>query len=204
MTTHSSESEPGSISHLWQQCRNGDSYASSELYQRLIPRMYAVARRSIGPIAQRGVEADDVVQSAMISFFKYSTGDKLSLNKNRHDLWSLVATFTARKASEYFRRERTQKRGGGKVLGEHALRDQNGDGQKMDELVQQLPVQEFDLLLEELLAPFDEELTRIVLLKMSAYTQREIAQMLGCTERKIERKLERARAEFSQLIEQEA
>lgn len=196
-----SDENLGSVSQLWQQYRDGNSQASSDLYQRLIPRMYAVARKSIGPIAKRGIEADDVVQSAMISFLRYTEGGNLSQNKKREDLWSLVATFTSRKASEHFRRENALKRGGGKVVGEHALAGKDGEGQKIDDLVQQLPTQEFDLAIEELLAPLDEEMTRIVLLKLSSYTNREIAEMLECTERKIERKLARTRAEFKSLLD---
>ncbi len=195
------DSELGSVSQLWQQYRGGDNTAASDLYERLLPRMYAVARKSIGPIAKRGVEADDVVQSAMMSFMRYTDRDGLSDDKKREDLWSLVATFTARKAIEHFRRERTLKRGGGKVVGENALQAADGYDGKLSELVYQMPTQEFDLAIEELLAPLDQEMTRILLLKMSSYTNREIADFLECTDRKIERKLARTRAEFRSLID---
>lgn len=148
--------------------------------------MYSKARLTIGPIAHRGIEADDVVQSAMLSFWKYSNTGKLADDLNRQDLWSLVAVFTANKARKHFRKENAAKRGGGKVVGEGQIA---GDDWSLDELVEQTPTQEFDLVVEELLEPLDDEITRIVLLRLSGYTNFEIAELIGCSERKIERKL---------------
>ena len=158
------DSDLGSVSHLWQQYRGGNSDAANALCQRLLPKMHAAATKSIGPIAKRGVEAEDVAQSAMISFLRYTDAGGLSDDKKREDLWNLVVTFTTRKASEHFRRESALKRGGGNVVAESVLQGADGEGVNLGELVHQMPTQEFDLAIEELLAPLDEEMTRILLL----------------------------------------
>jgi RNA polymerase sigma factor (sigma-70 family) len=199
MTPPDSESEHGSMTHMWQQMNQGNPQASNDLYTRLLPRMYAVAQKSIGPIAKRGLEADDVVQSAMFSFWKYFEAGKLADDLNRNDLWALISTFTTRKLKKHVRRENTQKRGSGKVINEQALRGKYGEDQKLSELVQQTPAHDFDEAIEELLSPLDEELTRIALLKLSEYTNLEIANMLECTERTIERKLSLTREIWSQM-----
>ncbi|MDF1747070.1 MAG: ECF-type sigma factor [Gimesia sp.] len=199
MPTRSPEPEDGSISHLWRQMQTGDQHVSSDLYSRLLPRMYAIAQKSVGPIVQRGVELDDIVQSAMVSFWKYSDAGKLSSNLNRNDLWCLISVFTTRKMKKHIRRESAQKRGAGKVLGEHGIQGVDGAGERLDELVPQVPTQEYDLAIEELLNPLDEELTRIALLKLSEYTNIEISKMLDCTERTVERKLHLIREIWSRL-----
>ena len=48
---------------------------------------------------------------------------------------------------------------------------------------------EFDLYCSELLTALDEEPRAIALLRLMGYKNREIADLLDCTERKIERKL---------------
>lgn len=199
MPSPPSEPEHGSISHLWRETQKGDQHATRDFYSRLLPRMYAIAQNTMGPIQKRGVEADDVVQSAMISFWKYSEAGKLSVNLNRDDLWCLVSVFTTRKVKKHFRREATQKRGAGNVVNENGLQGPDGEGPGLNELVQQMPTQEFDLAIEELLAPLEEDLTRIALLKLSAYSNQEISKMLDCTERTVERKLHLTREIWSRL-----
>jgi hypothetical protein len=48
---------------------------------------------------------------------------------------------------------------------------------------------DFDLHCEELLLMLDEELRTIAMLRLLGHTNRDIARQLGCTERKVERKL---------------
>lgn len=47
----------------------------------------------------------------------------------------------------------------------------------------------FDIYCEEMLSRLDEEPRTIAVLRMLGHTNREIAAMLGCTERKVEGKL---------------
>ena len=52
-----------------------------------------------------------------------------------------------------------------------------------------LPAEEFDLHCEELLDQLDPEQREIALLRLLGFRNREIADRLACTERKVERKL---------------
>jgi DNA-directed RNA polymerase specialized sigma24 family protein len=56
---------------------------------------------------------------------------------------------------------------------------------------------------EELLSALDEEPRAIILLKLMDYTNREIAEIRGCTERKIERKLQLIRRTWDELNPEE-
>lgn len=62
-----------------------------------------------------------------------------------------------------------------------------------------MPTQEFDLAIEELLGPLDEDLTRIALLKLSEHSNVEISKIFDCTGRTIERKLRLTREIWSRL-----
>ena len=81
------------------------------------------------------------------------------------------------------------KRGGGRVVGEAALTRPDGSPLPLDEAAPALPDAEFDLHCEELLARLEPELREFAVLRLLGYRNREIAQMHGCTERKVERKL---------------
>jgi RNA polymerase sigma factor (sigma-70 family) len=189
MTEAASEPEHGSMTQMWQQMNHGNSQASNDLYARLLPRMYAIARKSIGPVAKRGIEADDVVQSAMISFWNYSQAGKLADDLNRNDLWALISTFTTRKLKKHLRRENTLKRGSGNVIGENALQGKDGEAQRLDQLVQKMPTDDFDEAIEEMLALLPEDLTRIALLKLGGHSSDDISIELDCTKRTVQRKI---------------
>lgn len=102
---------------------------------------------------------------------------------------------TVRKSLNLSRRERAERRGGGRVLNEAALagRDGEGGGGSLDEALATMPTHEFDLHTEELLMTLDDELRMFAVLRLMEYKNREIAEMLECTERRVERKLERIR-----------
>ena len=64
----------------------------------------------------------------------------------------------------------------------------------------ELPTQEFDLACQELLAGLNDESQTIAIHKLSGFTNGEIAERLGCTTRKIERKLQLIRREWAEHI----
>ena len=113
----------------------------------------------------------------------------------RDDLWALLVTITVRKASDQVRRERRQKRGGGRVRGEQELaRASPDDGFGLDEVVGREPSPELAAMVAEqylhLLERLpDEALRRIATWKLEGYSNEEIAARLGCGRRTVERKL---------------
>jgi DNA-directed RNA polymerase specialized sigma24 family protein len=121
-----------------------------------------------------------------VAFWRGAARGDLPDELNRDNLWRLLAVITVRKARKHVERQRTKKRGGGKVVGEDVLAN---PGLRLDQLAQELPAQEFDLQCEELLLMLDDELRRIALLRLMGHTTREIADQLDCTQRKVQRKL---------------
>jgi DNA-directed RNA polymerase specialized sigma24 family protein len=62
------------------------------------------------------------------------------------------------------------------------------------------PAADFDLHCEELLGQLDDELRTFAVLRLLGHKNREIAEQLGCTERRVERKLARIRQCWEEAI----
>jgi RNA polymerase sigma factor (sigma-70 family) len=179
----------GSITQFFGQLRAGDAAAVRKLWDHFFPRLLGLARQTLAGLPQRAADADDAVQSAFASFWKRVERGELNAPLDRDDLWNLLGLITVRKSLKQARRERAQKRGGGRVLNEDALDGRSGEPRRLDELVGQTPAHEFDLSCEELLRQLGDELRSFAVLRLAGYRNREIAERLNCTERKVERKL---------------
>ncbi len=181
--------EAGSVTRLFEQFREGNPAAGQQFWERFLPRLLALARKTLTGRVQQVADADDAVQSAFASFWQRMGQGDFPDRLHRNDLWNLLGVFTVRKALRQVRREEAQKRGGGKVLGETDLHRPDGTPLRLDEIAGGLPAGEFDLHCEELLLQLDEELRVFAFLRLLGYRNREIAEQLDCTERKVERKL---------------
>jgi RNA polymerase sigma factor (sigma-70 family) len=179
----------GSVTMLYRQLSAGDPAAAGQLWRRFFPRIASLAQKTLSGRPQRMADADDAAQSAFVAFWRQAERGDFGAQLDRGNLWALLATITVRKALKQVSQERAQKRGGGKVVGEDQL-DAMDTGRPLEQLMGSLPAQEMDLYCQELLLELDEELRQIALLRLMGYSTREIAQQLGCTQRKIQRKLE--------------
>ncbi|HZZ80298.1 MAG TPA: ECF-type sigma factor [Gemmataceae bacterium] len=183
----SSNDNPGSISQAFQELRDGDGAAAARLWERFFPRLHGLARKALAGRPQRAADADDAVQSAFATFVRRAQQGVFGPVLDRDDLWSLLGVIAVRKARKQVRRESAAKRGQGRILDEAALAaDDERPG--LDALAG-TPAADFDLHCQEMLAPLDDELRTIAILRLLGHRNREIAEQLGCTERRVERKL---------------
>src|SRR4051812_39687928 len=178
---------PGSVTQFFGGLRAGEPSAAEALWERLFPRLVALARRTLSGRPQRAADADDAAQSAFASFCLRVRAGEYDVG-NRTDLWNLLGVITANKARMQHRREAAAKRGGGRVVGEDALARPDGSPLPLDEAAF-LPPADFDLHCEELLGQLEPELREVAVLRLLGYRNREIAERHDCTERKVERKL---------------
>lgn len=174
----------GSVTNFFQQLQAGDRTAAEELWQRFFPRLLGLARKTLSGRQQRVADADDAMQSAFISFWQRAERGDFADDLDRNDLWNILGVITIRKAQKQLRREAAQKRGGGRQREEFGL----------EEALSRLPSADMDLICEELIGQLDPELREFALLRLMGYKNREIAAQFGCTERKVERKLQLIRA----------
>lgn len=182
----------------------GDNAAIQEIWQTYCDRLIRLARKKLGDSSRRAADEEDVALSAFHSFCRGAAAGKFPQLDDRHDLWKLLVTITARKASAQLRRSHRQKRGGGGVRGESVfVRDDSSQrGAGIDQVLGQEPTPELAALVaeqcEHLLGRLeDESLRRIALLKLEGYSNDEIAQQLDCAPRTVERKLARIREAWS-------
>jgi RNA polymerase sigma factor (sigma-70 family) len=191
----------GSVTLFFRELRAGDADAARKLWERFLPRLLALARKTLAGRPQRVADADDAVQSAFVSFYRRAERGEFGEALDREDLWNLLGVITVRKSVKQARREGTLKRGGGKVLGEEALQSSDGSPRPLDELIGPMPARDFDIHCEELLLTLNEELRVFAMLRLLGYQNKEIAKLLDCTERKVERKLQLIRRQWEDEFE---
>ncbi|MDR0871587.1 MAG: hypothetical protein LBN39_12430 [Planctomycetaceae bacterium] len=178
---------------------DGDENTSRKIWDEYFGKLVRLARRKLDGMPLRDVDEEDVALSAMNSFYQGITQNKFDNLKNRDDLWKLLVTITARKATAKLRRHFAQKRGGGVIRGESVfMRNDELIHDGIGNVLGKEPTPELAAgvaenckqLLEQL---NDDTLRTIALMTLEGYRTEEIAVKLNCVRRTVERKLERIR-----------
>lgn len=81
---------------LLDQFRDGESTAAAQILDRYVARLVGLVRRRMSPVLQRRVDPEDVVQSALRSFFTRAVSDHYVLSR-AGDLWGLLAAISLSK-----------------------------------------------------------------------------------------------------------
>lgn len=88
--------------------RDGDDDAATEIFERYLERLTALAHARLSKALRRKVDAEDVVQSAYRSFFRGAAAGKFD-SQGDGKLWSLLAKITLRKVYRQAERHGTAK-----------------------------------------------------------------------------------------------
>lgn len=183
--THSSDD---SIRRLFAKFRGGDPDAARQLHERLYPRLLGIARSILAKSSRRNTEPEDAVQSALGSFWRKLEAGQWPENLDGDDLWGLLITMTARKARHHLRHERASKRGGTKspqslseIDDEHLARE--------DRSANEPAAAEIEATANELIDRLPDELRTVAVLKLMEFSHREMAEVLECNERTIQRRI---------------
>ncbi|MBT6155752.1 MAG: sigma-70 family RNA polymerase sigma factor [Planctomycetaceae bacterium] len=188
--------QEGTVTHFYNQLRQGDGDGAEGLWQHFGPRLLGLARKTLADRPKRVTDADDAVQSAFVSFWQRAQRGDFTGDMHRDNLWNLLGTITVRKVLKQQEHEQAQKRGGGRVYSESAAAELGGEPFQLDQALGKLPAQEFDLICEDYLLQLDEGLRAIALLKMMNYKNAEIAEVLECSVSAVERKLKLIRSKW--------
>lgn len=187
----------GSVTHWIEQVKEGsESVAEQELWSRYFGRLTALARRKLEDLPPNARDEEEVALSALNSFFLRAKRGRFPLLHDRTNLWQLLAKITVRKSIDRRRQARAQKRGTGNVREDAAF--------EVDVLEAAGHEPGPDMLAaiheecQRLMAALDENLRPVARMKLEGYTNREIAEALGRTERTVERKLDRIRLTWLQ------
>ena len=195
----------GSVTRMIQLLRSGDA-TERDLAARLIWRRYfhdllELARNNLNKRIRRREDEEDVLQSMYKSFCLRQQRGEFDL-AGRDALWSLLVTITLRKARNAAKKQAREKRD---VAREQTISDRD-ESESPHWALEQMdaagPSPAEATLLNEALerrleALADPELRQIALWRLEGYTNREIAARLDCTERAVERRMERIRSKWA-------
>jgi DNA-directed RNA polymerase specialized sigma24 family protein len=187
---------PGSVTALVERLKGGDHEAVRLLWQRYYPRLVALARKKLQGMPRRAADEEDAALSAFNSFCRRAEQGQFPDLRDRDGLWALLVILTARKAADLVKHQHREKRGGGRVHGDSALRPPAGESGPagFDRLEGDDPTPEEAALLaeevESLLGRLrDPALRQLAVWKLEGYTNAEIAERQGCSLPTVERRL---------------
>jgi RNA polymerase sigma factor (sigma-70 family) len=182
----------GSVSRWLPGLAAGESGSTQQIFERYFEQLLRVARGRLTGALRRLADEEDVVISAFYSFFEGANQGRFPRLNDRFDLWRLLLLLTVRKIGMQARRATAEKRGGG------GQSDGDSAVAQLEEIVSQEPTAEMVHMAAEeyqrLLTTVGDPLSsQVVDLKLAGYRNSEIALRLQCSERTVERKLERIR-----------
>ena len=186
--------EKGSVSCWITALQAGDQQAAQKLWEAYWPRLVGLARRKLSGTNYRTFDEEDVVQSAMRSFYQRAEQGKFPELNDRNELWSLLVTITARKSINRQRHAHRAKRDI-KLVKEEAKRESSeSDTPMLASIVGDEPSPEFAASFVETMKSFmyalDDPTHRVIVLwKLEGRTNPEIAKHLDCSLSAVERKL---------------
>ena len=163
--------------------RSGSQDAARVLLVRYEVRLVALVASRLNRKYRDGIAPEDVVQSAMGSFFRVTrAGANQSLKlESTASAWNILATFVRRKLARALERETAVKRGGGRTR--VSLDDLETD------LSTNPSVTEANELLNEIHSLLNSDHSQLLELLLENKTQREIAEQLGVDERTVRRRI---------------
>ncbi len=178
----------GSVTNLIRGMKSGDDEAARRIWDRYSPRLAALAKERL-PIWMRGViDGDDVANDALCSVVMGLREGRFPNLHDRDDLWALLACITLRKAINEKHKATRQKRRPSQGL-EPLGKEQDAVAPVLPPDLAHQAAEQFGRLIDQLRKK-GERLDMIALWKFEGYTSDEIAKRLGCSSRRVARKLD--------------
>jgi eukaryotic-like serine/threonine-protein kinase len=165
---------------LW---HSGSQDAARVLLARYEVRLIALVASRLNRKYRQSIEPEDVVQSAMGSFFRATNAianPSIKLESTA-SAWNILATFTRRKLSRALERETAIKRGGGRTR--VPLGDNEPNGIPIPSIL------EADEVVSEIQSLLNLDQLQLLELLLENATQKEIAEQQGVDERTIRRRI---------------
>jgi DNA-directed RNA polymerase specialized sigma24 family protein len=187
----------GSVTHWIGALKAGDAEAVQRLWERYFDELVRLARAKLGGLPRGEADEEDAALSAFHTFCRGAARGRFPRLDDRHNLWALLVTITARKVLQQAERLNRKKRGSGRVRGESDVHggDPEASGTGFEQVAGRDPTPAFAAMVADecrrlLEALGDETFRQIALLRMEGYNDPEIAARLGCSVRTVGRKLE--------------
>jgi DNA-directed RNA polymerase specialized sigma24 family protein len=186
-------SEDKSVTHWIAELRHGNREAVQHLWKEYFAQIVRVAAQKLRGRRRRADDEEDVALSAMHSALRRIEGGEYPRLNDRNDLWRMLMVITEHKSRHLVRDEGRQKRGSNRtVLTECDAPD--GDEAAIEQILSREPTPQFAAEMAEqcdrlLCSLADDDLRRLAILKMEGHSNEEIAVLMQCATRSVERKL---------------
>ena len=184
----------GSISILLDECKQGEEQALAKLCARYWVYFVETARGRLRSRPLRTADAEDVVVSAMLTFWQRAKNGQLAGLETCDQLQAWLATVIANKVVDRYRQERTEKSGGKQspvaLFAAAAVADD------------ELSPADRELLsdnYEHYVNGLPDELRPLAELHLAGFTYEEIAARLGCVRRTVVRRIKVIREIWAEM-----
>jgi RNA polymerase sigma factor (sigma-70 family) len=187
-------SDAASVTIWIHQLRAGNSLAAQKIWEAYYYRLVCLARGKLRTMPRRGADEEDIALSAFDSFFRGVERGRFPKLDDRDDLWRVLLLITERKAFDLLAHEGRQKRDWRRNQSANAPSGyMDLGGREPDPAFAAEVAEECEKLLATLA---DSDLRLIAVRKMEGYTNKEIAEELGCSLVTVERRLRLIRLEW--------
>jgi len=195
-------SESTNVSNWIELVKAGDSAAATRVWQHYFDRLMRLVRARLHGQNRAVSDEEDIVLSVFNSFYNAAENGRFPDLSDRDDLWRLLLRMAARKVVDKRRHDLRQRRGGKVVL--HSL-DHADDDREIIEAIGVDPSPEMVLMMQESVAQLFfhlgvGQLSDLAGAKLEGYSNAELAQRFGCSERTIERRLHLIREKCQQEL----
>jgi DNA-directed RNA polymerase specialized sigma24 family protein len=180
---------------------DGDEFAAQVVWSRYSDELLRFATRRLKGVQLRFADEEDVVLSAMNSFFHRAADGQFPKLHNQTDLRKLLFTITLRKAAAKLR-----KHYGGPIIGGDSVFANLGQSAGLDGIageetgpdVRAVLNESSEALLDSL---GNETLKSIAIYRLENYSNEEIAKLLNCGVRTVVRKVNRIKGKWTRTME---
>ncbi len=195
-------SESHNVSHWIDLIKQGDSAAANRIWKLYFDRLVRAVRQRLYGQNRAVSDEEDIVLSVFDSFYAAAEKGRFPDLADRDDLWRLLLTMSARKVVDKRRYDGRQRRGGGMAV--HSL-DAGEDDTGIFEAIGSEPSPLMILMVQESIEQLFShlgvgQLQDLAGAKLEGYSNAEIAERLGCSERTIERRLHLIREKLQQEL----
>jgi RNA polymerase sigma factor (sigma-70 family) len=184
--------------------QQGDESSARKLWEHFVQRLYEVAKKKLNKRVARTYDEQDAAQSAFHALCAgVSAGRYPDLN-DRTSLWRLLLTITSNKISNRHRYEKREQRDIRRTATDSVFLAES-DSSLIGSLPAREPTPEYSAefvdLCGRLVEGLDPELQEIARLKIEGYTDVEISERLGCSDRTVRRRVELIRRNWQESEE---
>jgi RNA polymerase sigma factor (sigma-70 family) len=194
-------SPDGSVADLMRRLQSGENEAADRVFRQYAHRLVGLARTRLNALLRRKVDPEDVMISALGSFFRATREGAYEL-ADWDSLWGLLALITVRKCNRQLRLFGTDRR----AVGREVSAPPPTDSRPTWEPASSEPTPAEAAILAEtvkrVLGELDERDRQILALTLQGAEPDKVAEQVGCTQRTVYRVLGYIKERLQQMGEE--